>query len=91
MRRNSNAKRQVIVYLVPDLHRALKALAAVRDSTISHLVELAARKQYGFDGLLAAETPQPYGRSADSDASKPVKPKRTKRTKRSAKSIGGPS
>ena len=52
----------MLVYLVPELHRELKKLAADRDTTISHLVESAARRQYEFEGLMVAETPPPYGR-----------------------------
>lgn len=55
----------MLVYLVPELHRELKKLAAERDTTISHLVELAARRQYEFAGLTATEAPEPYGRAPE--------------------------
>ena len=63
--RMQSGKRAVLVYLVPELHRELKKLAADRDTTISHLVELAARRQYEFHGLIAAEAPAPYGRTEE--------------------------
>ena len=58
-------KRAVLVYLVDDLHRELKKLAAERDTSISDLVERAARSMYHFEGLIAAEAPAPWGRSPD--------------------------
>jgi hypothetical protein len=71
--KTSAPKRQVLVHLVPELHRALKKLAAERDSTISHLVELATRRQFGFEGLTVAEAPAPYGRSEE--GGRPRRPK----------------
>lgn len=62
---NHTAKRQVLVYLVDDLHRELKKLAAERDTSISDLVERAARNMYRFEGLIAAEAPAPWGRSPE--------------------------
>lgn len=59
------SKRAVLVYLVDDLHRELKKLAAERDTTISDLVERAVRMSYAFEGLVAAEAPVPYGRSLE--------------------------
>lgn len=71
-----DAKRAVLVYLVEDLHRELKKLAAERDTTISDLVERAVRQSYSFHGLVAAEAPVPYGRSPE------LHKKRTRRRRR---------
>ena len=76
---NTTEKRQVQIYLVPELHRELKKLAAERDLTISHLVELAVREKYRFDGLLASEAPTPYGREKEPEGERrPMRPRRPK-------------
>lgn len=64
-------KKQVQVYLVPELHRRLKVLAAERGETISYLVECATRRAYGDDALLVAEAPRPYGRDNDERGGRP--------------------
>lgn len=67
---------------MPELHRELKKLAAERDTTISHLIELAARRQYEFDGLIAAEAPAPYGRSTPDGRGEERAEKKAKRRKK---------
>jgi hypothetical protein len=64
---NVTDKKQVQVYLVPELHRRLKVLAAERGETISYLVECATRKAYGEREFLVAEAPRPYGRDAEDE------------------------
>lgn len=71
-------KKQVQIYLVPELHKELKKLAAEKDLTISHLVELAVREKYRFEGLLAAEAPTPYGREKPEEERRPRRRKRSK-------------
>ena len=76
---NKGDKKQVQVYLVPELHKELKKLAAERDLTISHLIELAVREKYRFEGLLASEAPTPYGREREPEsARKAMRPTRPK-------------